>query len=88
MTPRIDLDLLDRTGRSIEQHGIAAVPQSLLTDIAHEAVRLGVRPVLAAVLAGTDHPAVARERAFGSLASGVAHAKLHGAWHRDTPLAA
>ena len=88
MSSHIDIALLGRIGRSIEQDGIAAIPQQLLTDVAHEAVRLGVRPVLAGVLASPSHPPVARERAFGSVASGVARAYTLGVPTHTAPLAA
>ncbi len=71
MSSRIDIALLDRIGRSIDQSGIAGIPQDLLTEVAHEAVRLGVRPVLAGVLASPQQAPVARERAFGLVAAGV-----------------
>jgi len=88
MSSRIDLALLDRIGRSIDHDGIVAVPAHLLTDVAHEAVRLGVQPVLAGVLSSSAHPSVARERAYGAVASAIASAYTVGAPARAAGIAA
>ncbi len=88
MSSRIDLALLDRIGRSIDHDGIAAIPDYLLTDVAHEAVRLGVRPVLAGVLSSSTHPPVARERAFGAVASAIGSAYAVGVPARAAGIAA
>ena len=72
MTPQDHLAQLEHLGWTIEHSGIDSVPQQLLVQIADEATRLGVRPVAASVLADPSDPANARQRAFGTIAAGLA----------------
>jgi hypothetical protein len=80
MNSPVTLTQLDQIGWSIEHSGIGKVPNQLLLQIAEDAKRLGVRPVAASVLANSDDPAVARERAFGLIAPSLAKTYLP-----DTP---
>lgn len=80
MNSTVTLTQLDQIGWSIERGGIDKVPDQLLSQIANDAERLGVRPVAARVLADADNPAVARERAFGLIAPSLAKTYLP-----DTP---
>lgn len=68
----VSLTQLDQIGWTIERRGITGVPDQLLARIADDAMRLGVRPVSAAVLADSEDPAAARERAFGRIAPALA----------------
>ena len=72
MSSPVSLTQLDQIGWSIERRGIAGIPEQLITQIAEDAMRLGVRPIAASVLGNPDDPAVARERAFGLIAPGLA----------------
>ena len=70
----LDTDVLsdlDRVGAIIDCDGIAAVPQHLLLAVAHDAKRLGIRPIATDVLIGHDDPDVARERAFSKVANSL-----------------
>ena len=80
MSSTVTLTQLDQIGWSIERGGIDKIPDQLLVQIAEDAKRLGVRPVAASVLANSDDPAVARERAFGLIAPRLAKTYLP-----DTP---
>ena len=80
MDSTVTLTQLDQIGWSIERNGISQVPEQLLAQIADDAKRLGVRPAAANVLANTNDPAVARERAFGLIAPSLAKTYLP-----DTP---
>jgi hypothetical protein len=68
----VSLTQLDQIGWTIERRGIAGVPDQVIAQIADDAVRLGVRPVSAGVLANPADPAAARERAFGRIAPALA----------------
>lgn len=70
------VDDLDQIGTIIDRHGLGAVPDRLLHDLARDAKSAGVRTVAASVLVDPDDPIVARERAFAVLACGLIGARL------------
>lgn len=72
MTSSISLSQLEQIGWTIDRSGLTDVPEQQLVQIAKEAIRLGVRPISAGVLADPSEPSVARQRAFGWVANGLA----------------
>jgi hypothetical protein len=72
MTSSLSLTELEQIGWTIERSGLANVTDQRLAEIAHEAIQLGIRPIAAGVLADPSEPSVARQRAFGRIASGLA----------------
>ena len=72
MTSLLSLTQLEQLGWTIERSGLADVPEQQLLHIAHEAIRLGIRPIAANVLADPTVPSAVRQRAFGHVATGLA----------------
>lgn len=66
---------LDRIGSIIDQHGITAVPNQMLHDLARDAKDAGVRPLAASILVDPADPWVVRERAFAVVACGLIGAR-------------
>ena len=66
---------LDRIGSIIDQHGISAVPDQLLHDLARDAKAAGVRPLAASILLDHTDPRVVRERAFAAVSCGLIGAR-------------
>ncbi len=70
----------DRLAWTIAERGIHAIPPAVLRDLGFQARSAGVQPILTEILLDGSAPPVARQRAFGHIASAIAH------WHRnDTP---
>ena len=74
MSTTLTLTDLDRIGRIIDTDGLDAVPAELLAGVVRDASLLGVRPIATAVFASIGDPTVARVRAFGRIAPGIARA--------------
>ncbi len=60
---------LDRVAWTIDQRGINAIPAAALRELGFLARSAGASHVLSDVLVDTTAPAVARQRAFGRIAS-------------------
>lgn len=63
--------LLSDLAAAVERDGVAAHDHEL-RDVALDARRAGLSPVLASIVADADAPEVARLRAFGRLAAQLA----------------
>lgn len=72
MTSPLSLLQLEQIGWTIDRSGLTVVPEPQLQQVAQEAIRLGVRPIAAGVLADPSEPSVVRQRAFGRVANGLA----------------
>ncbi len=72
MTSSLSLTQLEQIGWTIDRSGLTEVSEQQLFQVAQEAIRLGVRPIAAGVLADSSEPSVARQRAFGWVANGLA----------------
>ncbi len=71
----------DRLAWTIAERGIHAIPPAVLRELGFQARSAGVQPILTEILLDGSAPPVARQRAFGRIASALAH------WHhRDTPM--
>jgi hypothetical protein len=62
---------LTRIANNIATHGISA-NETAVAMVVHRASTAGVDPVLLAVLSDTSQPEIARERAFGNIATALA----------------
>ena len=60
---------LDQVAWTIDQRGINAIPAAALRELGFLATSAGGSHVLSDVLVDTTAPAVARQRAFGRIAS-------------------
>jgi hypothetical protein len=63
---------LDQMAWTIDQRGINSIPAAALRELGFVARTAGVSQILADVLVDTSAPTVARQRAFGNIASVLA----------------
>ena len=63
---------LDQIAWTIDQRGINAIPAAALRELGFLARTAGASQILSDVLVDTTAPAVARQRAFGRIASVLA----------------
>ncbi len=69
MNSPLDLHQLAET---VADHGVAAVDQDIVDDLADRALALGASPTLVGILRDPAEPAVARVRAFGRIGAVLA----------------
>ncbi len=62
----------DRLAWTIAERGIHAIPPAVLRDLGFQARSAGVQPILTEILLDGSAPPVARQRAFGHIASALA----------------
>lgn len=63
---------LDQVAWTIDQRGINSIPAAALRELGFQARAAGASQVLSDVLSDTAAPTVARQRAFGMIASFIA----------------
>ncbi|CAN5631856.1 hypothetical protein BH10ACT2_BH10ACT2_18940 [soil metagenome] len=66
------LQRLDSVAWTIDQRGINAIPAAALRELGFLALSAGASHVLTDVLVDTNAPSVARQRAYGRIASVLA----------------
>ncbi len=76
MTPPNGLPQVETMAWTIDHSGIGAIPVAALRELGVEADRFGVPTVVTDVLLDSSAPRVARDRAFGFIATALAGGRI------------
>ena len=70
---------IDRLAWTIADKGVHTIPTAVLGELGFEARAAGAKPVFTEILLDASAPSVARQRAFGHIATLIARWRTHDA---------
>ncbi len=70
---------IDRLAWTIADKGVHTIPTAVLRELGFEAHAAGAKPVFTEILLDASAPPVARQRAFGQIATLIARWRTHDA---------
>lgn len=70
---------IDRLAWTIADNGLHTIPTAVLGELGFEAHAAGAKPVFTEILLDASAPSVARQRAFGQIATLIARWRTHDA---------